>query len=62
MLSFFDKLEDLEDNIRAVFSRCPIIYAFVGGEAGHRPSKKVRAKDIISLLVKTPRFDKTVFR
>lgn len=30
MLSFFDKLED---NIRAVLSRRPIIYAFVGGTA-----------------------------
>ncbi|KKU48367.1 hypothetical protein A3E96_02480 [Candidatus Uhrbacteria bacterium RIFCSPHIGHO2_12_FULL_46_13] len=30
MLSFFDKLED---NIRAAFSRRPIIYAFVGGAA-----------------------------
>jgi len=30
ILSFFDKLED---NIRAAFSRRPIIYAFVGGTA-----------------------------
>ena len=30
VLSFFDKLED---NIRAAFSRRPIIYAFVGGAA-----------------------------
>lgn len=30
ILSFFDKLED---NIRAAFSRRPVIYAFVGGAA-----------------------------